>query len=103
MNIEFPWSENLPHVDPVADPAQLITPDYVLKSLRCMQNGTSIVVAKILKAAPNICSKIIADLMNSIILEGKVSADWRDNIIFSLFKGRGEASDRNNYPWSQIS
>ena len=39
LNIEFPWSQNLPHVDPAAGPAQFITPDDVLKSLRRMKNG----------------------------------------------------------------
>ena len=39
LNIEILWSQNLPHVDPVAGPAQFITPDHILKSLRCMKNG----------------------------------------------------------------
>ena len=79
LNIEFPWSQNLPHVDTVAGPAQFITPDDILKSLRCMKNGKAAgpsgVVAEMLKAAPDICSKIIADLMNAIIRDVKVPAD----------------------------
>ena len=63
LNIEFQWSQNLPHVDPVADPAQFITPNDVLKSLTRMENGKV--------AGPS----IIADLMNAIIREGKVPAD----------------------------
>ena len=101
MNIEFLWSQNLPNVDPVACPAQFITPDDVLKSLRSMKNGkgavTSGVVAEMLKAAPDICFKIIADLMNAILREGKVPADWSDNIIVSLFKGKGDGLNRNSY------
>ena len=50
-----------------------------------------------LKAAPDICSKIAADLINAIIHEGKVPVDWSDSIIASLFKGKGDALDRNNY------
>ena len=50
-----------------------------------------------LKAAPDICSKITADLINAIIHEGKVPVDWSDSIIASLFKGKGDALDRNNY------
>ena len=38
LNIEFPWSQNLPHVGPVASPVQLITPDDILKSLRRLKN-----------------------------------------------------------------
>ena len=92
---------NLPHVDPAVGPAQFITPDDVLKSLRCMKNGKvagpSGVAAETLKAAPDICCKIIADLMNTIVCEGKVPADLSDSIIDSLFKGKGDALDQTNY------
>ena len=101
MNIEFPWSQNLPHVDPVAGPAQSITPDDVLKSLRHMKNGKvaapSGVVAEMLKATLDIYSKITADLMNAIIRQGKVPANWSDSIIVSLFKRKGDALHQNNY------
>ena len=101
MNIEFPWSQNLPHVDPVSDPAQFITPDDVLKSLRHMKNGKeagpSGVVAGMLKAARDICCKIIADLMNAIRREEKVPTDWNDSITVSLFKGKEDALGWNNY------
>ena len=50
-----------------------------------------------LNAAPDICWKIIADLMNLIIREGKVPAEWSDSITVSLFKGKRDALDRNNY------
>ena len=49
-----------------------------------------------LKAAPDICSKIIVDLMNAIIRVGMVPADWSDSIIVSLFKEKGDALDQNN-------
>ena len=66
-----------------------------------MKNGKgaapSGVVVEMLKAAPDICCKIIADLMNAIIYEDKVPADWSDNIIVSLFKGKGDALNRNSY------
>ena len=48
--------------------------------------GPSGVVAEMLKATPDICSKTIVDLMNAIMPEGKVPADWSDSIIVSLFK-----------------
>ena len=101
LNIEFQWYQNPPHVDLVADPAQFISPDDVLKSLRCMKNGkaaeSSGVVAEIMKAALDICCKIIAELMSIIIRGGKVPANWRDSIIVSLIKGKGDALDWNNY------
>ena len=50
-----------------------------------------------LKAAPDICRKITADLINAIIHEGKIPVDWSDSTIAGLFKGKGDALDRNNY------
>ena len=101
FNIEFPWSQNLPHVYPAPGPTQFITPDDILKSLRRMKNrkvdGPSRVFAEMLKASLYICSKIIADLMNAIIREWKVPVDWSDTIIVSFFKGKRDGLDRNNY------
>ena len=59
--------------------------------------GPSVIVAEMLKAAPDICCKIIADLMNTIIFEGKAPADLTDSIIVGLFKGKGDVLDRSNY------
>ena len=59
--------------------------------------GPSGVVVEMLKAAPDICCKIIADLMNAIILEGKVPANSSDSIIANLFKGKGDVLDQSNY------
>ena len=50
-----------------------------------------------LKAVSDICGKIIADLINTIISEGKVPINWRDSIIIRLFKGKGDALDLSNY------
>ena len=55
-----------------------------------------VLLQKCLKAAPDICCKIIADLMNTIILEGKVPIDSTDSIIVSLFNEKGNASDQTN-------
>ena len=81
LNIEFTWSQNLPHVDDVVSLAQVIIPDNVLKSLRRMINGKAAgpsgVVAEMLKAALDICGKNIADLVNAVVCKGKVLADCR--------------------------
>ena len=47
-------------------------------------------VAEMLKAAPDICCRIIANVMNAIILKGKVPADWSGSI------RKGNALDRNS-------
>ena len=101
LNIAFPWSQNLPHVDPFAGPVQFITPDDVLKSLRRMKNGKATgpsgVVAEMLKAATDICSKIIADLINAIIRERSVPPGWSDSMIVSFFEREGDTLNRNSY------
>ena len=50
-----------------------------------------------LKNVPDICSKIIADLMNAIMREVNVPADWIDSIIVSSFERKGDTLNRNNY------
>ena len=75
--------------------------DGILKSMGHMTNvkmtGPSVIVVEMLKAPPDICCKTIADLMNTIIFEGKAPADLTDSIIVGLFKGKGNALDQNNY------
>ena len=55
------------------------------------------IFTEILKASPDQCSQLIADLINSIVKEGKVPEEWNNSYIVSLVKGKGIASDRGNY------
>ena len=48
--------------------------------------GLSRTAAEMLKAAPATSCKIIADLMNAIILEGKVPWDWSDITLLVYLK-----------------
>ena len=59
--------------------------------------GSSGAATQMLKADLDICCKIITDLRNTTKLEGKVPADWSDNTIVSLFKGKGDALDQSKY------
>ena len=45
-----------------------------------------------LKALPDQCSQLIANLINAIV-KGKVPEEWSNNIV-SLFKGKASALDR---------
>ena len=79
LNAEFPRSKTLPHVEPVIGPACLITREMVLKALKKMKvgkaAGPSGIVVERLKASPNLCCKVIAELANAIVranrMEGK--------------------------------
>ena len=78
-----------------------ITREMVEKSINKMKKGKtpdpSGAVTEILKASSDICSKIIADLTNSIIHDTTVPNEWKNSIIISLYKGKGEALDRGNH------
>ena len=60
-----------------------------------------------LKASSNICSKVIAELTNSIISDNTMPNKWNDSILSYTpicnncpnlqYKGKGEALDRENY------
>ena len=87
--------------DPVLGPPILVTREMVEKYINKMKKGKapspSGVVTKMLKVFSDICSKIIADLTNSIIRDNAMPKEWNDSIIISLYKGKGEALDRRKY------
>ena len=102
LNVEFPWSEDdLSVADPVLGPPPLVTREMVEKSISKMKLGKapspSDVVTEMLKASPDVCSEMIADLTNSIIHDNTMPSEWNDSIIISLYKGKVEALDRGNY------
>ena len=49
-----------------------------------------------LKTSSDMCSKMIADLKNSLI-DNTMLKEWNYSIIISLYKGKGEALGRGNY------
>ena len=59
--------------------------------------GSSNVIVEMLKASSDQCSQLIADLINTIIKEGKVPEEWNNSYITTLFKGKGSALDSSNY------
>ena len=50
-----------------------------------------------LKASPDQCSQLIADLINANVKEEKVPEEWNNSYIVSLFKAKSNALDRGNY------
>lgn len=59
LNVEFAWSQNLPHVEPVLGLACFVTPKMIHKALSGMKiveaAGHSRIVFEMLKASPDIC------------------------------------------------
>ena len=102
LNVEFPWDEtSLSHIEPSVSPAPFVTANMVLSSIQKMKlgksPGTSNVIAEMLKASPDQCSELIADLINTIVNKGKVPEEWSNSYIVNLFKGKGSALERGNY------
>ena len=102
LNVEFPWSEDdLSVADPVLGPPPLVTREMIEKSISKMKlgkaPGPSGVVTELLKASADVCSEMIADLTNSIIRDNTMPSECNDSIIISLYKGKSEALDRENY------
>ena len=77
----------------------------VLKAIAKMQSGKAAgpsgIVAEMFKAAGIPCAVLIRDLAVSIVSEGKIPADWEESFIICLFKGKGDALLRGNYPAGQ--
>ena len=72
FNVEFPWDEtSLSQIEPSIGPALVITANMVLSSIEEMKLGKSPghsnVMMEILKALPDQCSQLIADLINAIV------------------------------------
>ena len=102
LNVEFPWrKEDLSVADPVLGPSTLVTQEMVEKSINKMKKGKAPsplgVLTDMLKVSSNICSKMVANLTNSIIRDNTMPNKQNDSIIISLYKGKGEALDRGNY------
>ena len=50
-----------------------------------------------LKASSDVSNKLIVTSINSKVQENVMPSEWGDSLIFSAFKGKGEAIDRGNY------
>ena len=102
LNLEFPWDEiSLSQIIPSIGPAPFITAKMVLSLIQKMKlgksKGPSNIIEKMLKASPDQCSQLIADLIINIVKEGKVPEEYHKSCILSLFKGKGSELDRENY------
>ena len=72
LSIKFPWDEtSLSQIEPSMSPALFITANMVLSLIEKMKLGKSLgplnVIAEMLKASPDRCSQLIADLIKTII------------------------------------
>ena len=81
MNTEFAWDRNsLSQADAGSVIPDLIYKDIVRESISKMKNGKavglSVVVSEMVKAAGEVEVNMITDLVNQIIVEGFIQAEW---------------------------
>ena len=77
-----------------------ITTDMVKKAISQMKAGktpgpSGIVV--MIQAAGDMGASMIRDLTAAIFRDGKLPSDWEQSFIVCLYKGKGDALERENY------
>ena len=55
------------------------------------------IVVEMIRAAGDMGPSMIRDLAAAIIHDGKVPSDWEQSFIACLYKGKGDAVERDNY------
>ena len=102
LNVEFDWDpDHLSYHPPVEGPPIPITIDMVKKAISQMKAGKSPgllgIVVEMIRAAVDMGASMIRDLAVAIIRDGKVPSDWEQIFIVCLYKGKGDALERDNY------
>ena len=102
LNVEFDWDpDHLSYHPLVEGPLIPITIDMVKKAISQMKAGKapgpSGKVMEMIQTAGDMGASIIRDLTTAIIRDGKVPYDWEQSFIICLYKGKGDALERDNY------
>ena len=94
--------DHLSYQPPVEGPPIPITTDMVKKAISQMKAdkamGPSGTVVEMIRAAVDMGASMICDHAAAIIRYGKVPSDWEQSFIVCLYKGKGDAYERGNYP-----
>eukprot|EP00111_Clytia_hemisphaerica_P018805 TCONS_00055595-protein len=73
----------------------------VLSAIKKMKSGKSAgpsgIVPEMLKISYESVVPKLTSLINMIIREGKVPAEWNESFIISLYKGKGDSLECSNY------
>ena len=101
-NVEFPWNKNsLNNSAAVEGPAIFITKNMVTDAIKNMKQGKaggpSGVIVEMIKGGGRETVTAISELVNQIIYEQNFPEDWNDSFIIDCHKGKGDATDRENY------
>ena len=108
LNVEFDWDpDHLSNVPPLEGPPIPITIDMVKKAISKMKSGKAAgpsgIVVEMIKAAGDTGATMIRDLATANMRDGKVPTDCGQCFIVCLYKGKGDALDRGNYPGLKLT
>ena len=108
LNVEFEWDpDHLSNEPPLETPPIPITIDLVMKATSMMKSGkvagSSGKVVELIKASCDTGATMTCDLLTAIICDGKVPTDWEQSFIVCLYKGKGDAMNRDNFHFLKLT
>ena len=68
----------------------------ISKHLNMKAAGYTGIVSEMLIAGCRMYMKVVADILDSIIRDGKVPKDWEESYTINLYKGKGDALSSEN-------
>ena len=100
LNEENEWENDL-ECEVVQGQYIHISEDEIFKAIKSLKlgkaGGKSGVLSDLFKGAGDVSVKMMTDLCNMIIEEGKIPADWEQSIICPVFKGKGDPLSCSSY------
>ena len=92
---------SLSKTDIVSGVPRLIDKDMVRKSISKMRNGKAAgpsgVLSEMVKATGKAGVGMITDLLNQIIIEGVIPAEWKLSTVVNCYQGKSGSLERGNY------
>ena len=92
---------SLSKTDVVSGVPRLIDKDMVRKSISKMRNGKAAgpsgVLSEMVKATGKAGVGMITDLLNQIIIEGVIPAEWKLRTVINCYQGKSGSLERGNY------
>ena len=93
LNVENDWNGVL-EGDRVEGPCELISEREVEEAIRDMKagkaGGPSEVVGEMLKAAGRKGVRMMTELCNQVVREGKIPSEWELSTLILIYKGKGD-------------
>src|ERR1700757_4857647 len=106
LNEEFEWDQgSLEKADAVSGPCESISVEEVRSALASSKSGKaagpSEVVVRMLEASGEAGLQWVTDICNhnvsEVVKSGKITNDWRNSWIVSVYKGKGDALECGSY------